>query len=201
MSDTWIRRCGAAGVAVAAVGLVVGCSATPAGPQTVTRTTTPTSAGAGADDAADDFARTPADPSAKRCTKLKVTLGESAMPVEGAADQFRVSVVFTNRGGVTCVLRGFPGARFDGADGTSWDLVRTNDAITSVTLGPDGQASSTLTFLASDNATGWHVRTLSVTPPNTTDTQQVAWPQGPVLKQDGATHPGSYLAPIKGQGR
>jgi hypothetical protein len=35
-----------------------------------------------------------------------------------------------------------------------------------------------------------------VTPPNETTSVSLAWPWSPVLLQDGATHPGTYVGPI-----
>jgi hypothetical protein len=152
---------------------------------------------------ADDAGGNPAGQGGlKRCANLKVTLGQGAGDfTTGEFPQVRVPVVFTNRSGAPCVLRGYPGARFDGEDGSTWDLPRTKEAIPSTTLGPQEQAGATLTYLSASNAEGWHVKTLSVTPPNTTDTQQLEWREGPVVKQDGATHPGSFLGPIKPQGQ
>jgi hypothetical protein len=39
------------------------------------------------------------------------------------------------------------------------------------------------------------VTTLMITPPNTFSHADLAWPQA-VLLQDGATHPGTFIAPV-----
>ncbi|WP_189221608.1 DUF4232 domain-containing protein, partial [Saccharothrix coeruleofusca] len=127
-----------------------------------------------------------------RCTNLEVSAPEVAQD----SGSLHVRVVFTNRGGRECSVAGFPGVRLDGADGTSWDLVRQHQAPASLTLPPDGRAMSKLTFLPEAPETGWAVRTLVVTPPDTTQTQELPWTAGPVLKQDAATHPGTYIGPL-----
>lgn len=39
---------------------------------------------------------------------------------------------------------------------------------------------------------------MAVTPPNTTDTQVVTWAVGrAIVKQDGGTHPGTYIDPVR----
>ncbi|MFD9892919.1 DUF4232 domain-containing protein [Amycolatopsis sp. NPDC059027] len=139
------------------------------------------------------------------CSNLKVT---STAPdlVPGTTTQMRFQLKLTNQSAVPCVVRGFPGVRLDGADGTSWDLARTNAAVMPVLLASGEYATADLTYSTSapvtgdgaDGGTGWNVTSMAVTPPNTTNTQTLPWVDSVGLaKQDGATHPGTYIAPVQ----
>ncbi|QWF78389.1 DUF4232 domain-containing protein [Amycolatopsis sp. CA-230715] len=130
------------------------------------------------------------------CTKMKVT---QSQPRGSGQEHF--ALLFTNEGSAPCTVRGFPGVRLDGADGSSWDLTRTAKEITPIEVAPGQHASADLTYLsAADGGAGpaWQVARMAVTPPHTTDTQIVPWAVGkPVAKQDAATHPGTYIDPVR----
>jgi len=134
------------------------------------------------------------------CTNMKVS-DSSPDVVNGSGTQWKLPIKLTNQGSTPCTVQGFPGVRLNGADGTTWDLVRTNEAITPVLLGPGEYATADLTYLtndknSSDGSAGWHVSTVSVTPPNGTNTQTIPWGDSiDLVKQDGATHPGTYIGP------
>lgn len=42
----------------------------------------------------------------------------------------------------------------------------------------------------------WDIASVLITPPNTEDSQTFQWPGGPVLRQDAATRPGTYVGPV-----
>ncbi|MFE0021444.1 DUF4232 domain-containing protein [Amycolatopsis sp. NPDC059021] len=139
------------------------------------------------------------------CANLKVTPTSPDL-VPGTTTQMRFQLKLTNQAGVPCVVRGFPGVRLNGDDGTGWDLARTNAAVLPILLGSGEYATADLTYLTSAPVTGdgsgsdsgWHPTTMSVTPPNGTNTQTLPWVDGVGLaKQDGATHPGTYIAPVQ----
>lgn len=133
------------------------------------------------------------------CTKLKVTLSQPTN-VDDDAIQRRMPILLTNQGRDTCVVRGFPEVTLEGEDGTSWELMRTNGPAEPVLVAPGEHASADLTYLTmgSDADNAWLVGGMSVTPPNTTDAQNVVWPEvAAIVKQDGATHPGTYIAPVE----
>lgn len=131
----------------------------------------------------------------QECTKMKVT---QAQPT--GSGQQHISLVFTNEGSAPCTVRGFPGVRLDGADGTSWDLTRTSKEIVPAEVPPGQHVTADLTFLVAEGGAEpvWQVARFAVTPPHTTDTQILPWSAGkPVVKQDAATHPGTYIDPIR----
>jgi Protein of unknown function (DUF4232) len=104
--------------------------------------------------------------------------------------------MMTNQTDATCAVRGFPEVQLNGIDGTSWELTRTNAPTNSVVLRPGEHADANLTYLTAESTDGWEVSSLTVTPPDTTDAQSLPWAPGvPVLKQDAATHPGTYIGP------
>ncbi|GAA4537052.1 DUF4232 domain-containing protein [Amycolatopsis samaneae] len=142
------------------------------------------------------------------CTGLNVAwLNPTAL--NGESTQWKLPIVLTNKTETTCVVRGFPGVRLNGEDGTGWDLVRTNGAVAPVRLGPGERATADVTYATAvalnpetgsggGDPSGWHVDSVSITPPNSTNTQTLPWvnPIG-LVKQDGATHPGSYVGPVR----
>ncbi|GAA4550707.1 DUF4232 domain-containing protein [Amycolatopsis samaneae] len=142
------------------------------------------------------------------CANLKVTW-QNPSPVNDGGTQWKLPLKLTNQTSVSCVVRGFPGVRLTGEDGTSWDLVRTNDPITPVRLGAGEDAFADLTYSTAvglgdgsgkgaGDGSGWHVATMSVTPPNGTNTQTMPWVDSlDLVKQDGATHPGTYIGAVR----
>jgi len=189
-NTTWGRRAGVAVVVLAAVGALGACGARGGGQA---------SGGAAESSGPDTFTSKSAE-AAGPCATVKVALGD-AVAAEAGNDQMRLPLTMTNSGSAACVLRGFPGARLEGADGDGWDLVRSADAINDVRLEPNGKATSYLTFLKTDAANGWAVKSVVVTPPNTTESQTFPWPGGPVVRQDAATHPGTYITPVGAWGQ
>lgn len=128
---------------------------------------------------------------------LRVTVSDPEPAGDGGSSQWRLPIVFTNRSGAACEVRGFPGVRLAGVDGTTWDLVRTNARIRPVVLRPGEHTEADLTFLPDQSAAGWEIANLAVTPQNTTGTQVLTWPLGKIVKQDAATHPGTCIDPVQ----
>ncbi|MEO6082573.1 MAG: DUF4232 domain-containing protein [Umezawaea sp.] len=182
-------------VAVAAVGLLAACGGKGAG-----GTATPPASGSSEVKASDSFTSNAAG-STENCTKVKVGLGtlkaaETGQTQTQPQEQMKLPLTMTNTGPAPCVLRGFPGVRLQARDGDGWDITRTGDAVTDVQLPAGGTATSYLTFLSQAGGTGWGITSVVVTPPNTEDSQTFEWPGGPVLRQDAATHPGTYVGPV-----
>ena len=184
----WGRRCSAAVVVLAAAGALAACGVKGGSTASGGGSTSPEPTGP------DTFTSTSAGP-VEPCKSVEVGL-EAAVPSQSGNDQLRLPLTMTNSGSAACVLRGFPGARLEGADGDGWDLVRSADAINDVRLEPGGKATSYLTYLKSDAATGWAVKSVVVTPPNTDQSQTFPWSGGPVVRQDAATHPGTFITPV-----
>jgi hypothetical protein len=112
-------------------------------------------------------------------------------------------VTFENRAAGRCSLSGYPGVELRQADGDGWDLVRsTLAARTLVVLAPGDRAHATLTYLPADPADGsgnvlFTPTTVALTPPDERTQLMVPWAGGPIVRQDGATHPGTYISALE----
>jgi hypothetical protein len=77
--------------------------------------------------------------------------------------------------------------------------LRTGPALRSsqaFTLAPGQAAHTTITWLPPQDGPGWTPTAILATPPNETRSARLDWPGGAVLRQDGATHPGTYIGPV-----
>jgi hypothetical protein len=132
-----------------------------------------------------------------RCTldELTASLGRTT----GEAGQRHTTVVWTNTSTSDCVMDGFGGVDLQGPDdpmGSTYSLPRSSATPQSFTLAPGHTAHTTITWLPPQDGPGWTPTTLLVTPPNETRSARLDWPGGAVLRQDGATHPGTYIGPV-----
>ncbi|HWO60420.1 MAG TPA: DUF4232 domain-containing protein [Umezawaea sp.] len=119
--------------------------------------------------------------------------------MQGSNNQLSVPILLANDSPTRCTIQGFPGVQFQKDNGESWDLVRGDDPIKPVSLAPGESTSATLVFLSAGNQEGtshWAPDSILVTPPNTTDTQRLTWDFGAILRQDAATHPGTYVRAV-----
>ena len=119
-----------------------------------------------------------------------------------AQGQYRLALVLTNTSGRSCTLQGFPGVDLKGpadtVNGPTYSLRRQAAMAARVTLRAGQSAGSQLTDLVGDGeAKPWKPTTVVLTPPNETTPLTVAWTGNSVLRQDGATHPGSYIGPMQ----
>jgi hypothetical protein len=115
----------------------------------------------------------------------------------------RIQVVrLTNRGWSACTLTGFPGVELVGkALGTRnyrWSLDWQRAHYATVTLRPGRTAHFDLIYLpfASGDGIDIAVREIVITPPNDFRHAALTWHQQ-VLLQDAATHPGTYVSPVR----
>ncbi|WP_406603780.1 DUF4232 domain-containing protein [Nocardia macrotermitis] len=105
-------------------------------------------------------------------------------------------VVLSNRGGA-CTTKGFPGVDLTGPNdpthGATYSLPRQSVSAQPLTIQPKHAVTAILTYQPGN----WVPTTLVVTPPDTTTQLRVPWPAGVgVTRQDGATHPGTYIGPL-----
>lgn len=183
---------------VAAVLATAGCSAAGVTPVSPTGVTAATPTG---DTGVSSAAPGRSQASVARCHtgKLKVSLGKVTGNPE---EQNHVALTFTNIGKTACRMRGFPGVDLLDADEqpeTTYSLPRTTDKPTTVVLSPGGSASAIITFLWGEPGDGdiFLPAKLVTTPPDETTSLTVPWPaKTPVLRQDGATHPGTYVGAV-----
>ncbi|MDT8912551.1 DUF4232 domain-containing protein [Amycolatopsis sp. PS_44_ISF1] len=140
-----------------------------------------------------------------RCTTadLSASLGPP-LPRENAPGQADVPLSFTNTSSGPCELHGVPGVDLVGPadpNGTTYHLPRVGNGGPVNVLAPGRSATATVTVLAqtpgaigSSGSTNWTPARLVTIPPGQTQPLTVAWPPSlTVLRQDAATHPGSFV--------
>ena len=96
---------------------------------------------------------------------------------------------------------GYPGVNLVTGGGIQWALERQSLSPQRIVLPPGGHARSTLTLLRwqAGDGTAFTPARAYVTPPDETTYATVAWPSGVVLiRQDEATHPGTFIGPVTG---
>ncbi|MGW5939917.1 DUF4232 domain-containing protein [Streptomyces celluloflavus] len=126
-------------------------------------------------------------------------MGEDATPDPNASGATTTSIVLTNKGSRTCVIGGFPGVDLKPDNGgTSWSLRRSSAKHGSITLRPGDSTDFTINLgLTENNAEGsWKPASVTVTPPNETTSLTLAWPWGPLIDQQAATHTATFVNPI-----
>ncbi|MEV6839054.1 DUF4232 domain-containing protein [Streptomyces sp. NPDC051133] len=151
---------------------------------------------------------TPAKPRPARChtadLKAGFATGDDAKPEMGQTKkQTQAYIWFTNQSKRTCTLSGFAGVDMIGAqktDGT-WSLARSSKKPGKLTLEHGATVDFSITLLPVAKSTAQKEKFVPakflVTPPNETQHFTLKWPfGGQILKQDGATHPATYLNPI-----
>jgi Domain of unknown function (DUF4232) len=131
------------------------------------------------------------------CGTDSLSLSTGPYGAPGDSSQMHFAVILTNISPRSCTLQGYPGVDLVGPDGPTYSLPRQSGDPRPVTLAPGASASSRLTFLPTPN--GWVPSTILVTPPDATTQLQTPWIPGgiAVLRQDGATHPGTYIGPLE----
>ncbi|SEP51086.1 DUF4232 domain-containing protein [Amycolatopsis saalfeldensis] len=143
--------------------------------------------------------------STPRCTTadLSASLG-SPKQHEDAVGQFDVPLKYTNTSSHSCALHGVPGVDLVGPDdpnGTTYHLPRIDNGVPMNVVEPGQSATATVTVLTqtpgsvgSLGSTGWTPSRLVTIPPGQTQALTVAWPSSlTVLRQDSATHPGTFV--------
>ncbi|MFE7117003.1 DUF4232 domain-containing protein [Streptomyces sp. NPDC057654] len=138
----------------------------------------------------------------KRCHTSELSgafaTGEDAAPDENADGATTTSIVLTNKGSRTCVIGGFPGVDLTSENGGErWSLARSSAKFSSITLNPGDSTDFKLNVLMTkDDENFYQPAHVEVTPPNETSSLNLNWPWGTLVKQDGATHPGTFVNPI-----
>ncbi|NIY62429.1 DUF4232 domain-containing protein [Streptomyces malaysiensis] len=136
--------------------------------------------------------------------KAGFAMGDDAKPeMEQSEKQTQAYIWFTNQSRRTCTLSGFAGVDMVGAqktDGT-WSLARSSEKPTKMTLEQGDTVGFSVNLLPVAGSTPQKEKFVPakflVTPPDETEHFTLKWPfGGQILKQDGATHPGTYLNPI-----
>ncbi|GAB3564872.1 hypothetical protein GCM10027445_09450 [Amycolatopsis endophytica] len=140
------------------------------------------------------------------CTsdQLKVSVA-APQPVAGTGSQYATTLTLKNISGGTCGVDGLPTVDLVGPEdptfGGTFRLTEGADKGDFVALVPgEAEPVAEVTVLTpGPGGETWTPRTIQVTPPGQTSPLISEWPADlPVLRQDGATHPGSY---VQGVGR
>ncbi|GAA2642064.1 DUF4232 domain-containing protein [Streptomyces axinellae] len=139
----------------------------------------------------------------KRCHtgELRYTWGgpHGSAPDMEADHQQMATIKLTNSGGRTCTLKGFPGVRLISKSGVAWDLRRSSDTPSKITLKPgEDTAMASMNILpvpsAMEGAKRFKVSKVLLTPPDETTHVTLKWPYGgSLLDQSGATRPGTFV--------
>ncbi|MFE2375260.1 DUF4232 domain-containing protein [Streptomyces sp. NPDC059398] len=133
--------------------------------------------------------------------KAAFATGGDAVPDMQGDEQTQASVAFTNTGKATCTLSGFPGVDLirDQGSPSTWSLERSSKPVTTISLAPGETTDFSITLGATtEKGAGAFVPSLvRITPPDERTQFSLKWPfGGAVTKQDGATHPATYVNPI-----
>ncbi|MFG2602134.1 DUF4232 domain-containing protein [Streptomyces sp. NPDC048514] len=137
--------------------------------------------------------------------KPSIVHGTDADP-DPQATSTTATLLFTNVGRRTCTVQGHPGVDLVTASGDTWSIAWQKTTARKVTLRPGVATMAELTFLPVGPTSGapdqkpFLPTNVKVTPPDTTTTASLAWPWQDiaVLRQDGATHPGTYIGTVAG---
>ncbi|MGI5139127.1 MULTISPECIES: DUF4232 domain-containing protein [unclassified Streptomyces] len=115
----------------------------------------------------------------------------------GGSGQMQATVALTNKSGHACSMYGFPGVDLVNS-GEQWSLMREGTAPHKVTVSSGASAHFTITYLVSQSGDSgaFSPTTVVITAPNQRTSYDLPWRFGAVLKQDGATHPGTFIGPV-----
>ncbi|MEC3981883.1 DUF4232 domain-containing protein [Amycolatopsis sp. H20-H5] len=159
-------------------------------------------------------AATPASPAevttnTPRCATSALSVKVGAPTDHGSVPnlgegQVEVPLVYTNTSAATCDLHGVPGVDLKGPadpNGPVYSLTRVDNGDKTDPVAPGKTATAHLIVLkytgGSEGSLGskkWVPTTLITIPPGQTTPLSTPWPQGlSVLRQDSATHPGTYV--------
>ncbi|EPD97117.1 DUF4232 domain-containing protein [Streptomyces albus] len=142
----------------------------------------------------------------KRCHtgELRYSWGlpHGGHPDMDATSQQTAGIRLKNGSGRTCTLHGFPGVRLISKSGEAWDLRRSSDKPSTVTLRP-GQSTAMVSLTLLPTATNdpdtkaFVPSKVLLTPPDETTHVTLKWPYGgAILDQSGATRPGTFVSPV-----
>jgi hypothetical protein len=95
-------------------------------------------------------------------------------------------------------MYGFPGVDLVNS-GEQWSLRRAGTTPHTVTVASGASAHFTITYLVwhSGDSAAFKPTTVVITAPNQRTSYDLPWRFGPVLRQDGATHPGTFVDPVR----
>ncbi|MFC0436719.1 DUF4232 domain-containing protein [Kutzneria buriramensis] len=140
-----------------------------------------------------------------RCasTDLSLSVG-TPKKHDDVSGQLDVPLTFKNISAHTCALYGVPDVSLIGPDdpnGTTYQLIGTDNGVQHNDVEPGMTATATVTVLqpggdsvGSMGSKTWTPTKVQATPPGQQQALTAAWPSSvAVLRQDSATHPGTFV--------
>ena len=126
---------------------------------------------------------------------LSVSFGEVR---DSGTNQPHIQLVYTNVSEDDCTLRGVPGVDLTGpvdpVQGPTYSVPRIDNGDAGHLLKAGEAGIAELTVLADGGPEAWVPTELITIPPGEDTARRIAWPYDfGVLRQDGATHPGTYV--------
>jgi hypothetical protein len=122
----------------------------------------------------------------------------------GPPGQYHLNLVFVDRGPTRCRLRGWPSIELIGPDDPSFGAIyvipRRSGSSGNVVLSVGAAAHAALTWLPPSEGRPWvpgYLRAVVPTASGESLPMAVPWRFGPVLRQDAATHPGTFVGPVQ----
>ena len=132
--------------------------------------------------------------SVSQCLTADLSVTATAAAGQPAA---QVDVTFTNKGGSTCSLFGYPGVDLRTNDGTESVPRKSGATKTQVTLTPGQHTVAVIEYPANDSGgTGVSITSMVVTPPNETHSVTIEWPGGSLPVTDGSGSQTLDVSPV-----
>ncbi|MFR9727777.1 DUF4232 domain-containing protein [Saccharopolyspora sp. MS10] len=150
--------------------------------------------------AGDDAART-AEVDTPRCGTGDLNARFGGVLDDGSG-QLHIQLEYTNVSDHECVLRGAPGVDLigpvDPVHGATYSVPRVDDGDPGYLLTAGERGMADLTVLPDRGPEAWRPTELITTPPGQEDPLRIPWSHDfGVVRQDGATHPGTYVHNFK----
>ncbi|MBK1787430.1 DUF4232 domain-containing protein [Prauserella cavernicola] len=136
------------------------------------------------------------------CTSDQLMLSTSEPRPGDVSDQYHLTIGFENISETTCGVDGLPTVDLVGPDdplfGDTYRLPEgmANDDFVDLVPGQSAEIAEVTVLTPSEGAEAWTPNSIQITPPGEEDALTSDWGDLPVLRQDGATHPGSYVQGI-----
>ncbi|MEU9451627.1 DUF4232 domain-containing protein [Streptomyces sp. NPDC048277] len=137
-------------------------------------------------------------PLAPACDTAALNIAFDAKAVYSApGEQIPVTVLMKNTSDATCSLHGFPGVDLKAGSDT-WSLAQGGGAEDPFNLTPGTSARFLITYISWEQGSGTEFKATSavITPPGATTSVTLPWPGSSILRQDGATNPGTYVGDV-----
>jgi hypothetical protein len=208
-------------ILITSMGLLVGCSghseqatsaatATSATSASVSETTvvdtgTASATTTGAASKRTSAAQSSASRKVGACTNAQTNLALTPYGTDQLPDSGQGAMLLTvrNTGSTSCTLRGVAEvvlvATDNSAGHTTWQLYPSDLKVPTVTLDPGRRAVAELAYLSrqeTDDNPPFTPGSVRITLPDQSSSRSLPWPGPSLTYQDGATHPGTWIAPF-----